>query len=158
MAPMPIDSYPVQEAVIESEIPAQMLEGLDKLGLSGLAVLADGLRKPIAVDGPLLGPEDWSGITFQSFRSDGQSEAIRALGAQPTDVLFEALDEGLANGEIGGFEKNLLIYQLNAMVANAPYITGNVNLWPQTVAIVANPDRLAALLDQHREWLTAGGR
>ena len=154
-APMLIDSYPLQEAVIESDIPAQMLEGLDPIGVVGLAVLADGLRKPIAVDGPLLGPEDWSGITFQSFRSEGQSAAIRALGAQPTDVIFHALDEGLANGEIGGFEKNLLIHQINAMEADAPYITANVNLWPQTVAIVVNPDRLAALSEPHRGWLTA---
>ena len=153
-APMLIDSYPLQEAVIESEIPAQMLEALDPLGVVGLAVLADGLRKPIAVERPLLGPDDWSGITFQSFRSEGQSEAIRALGAQPTDVIFGALDEGLVNGEIQGFEKNLLVYQINAMTAHAPYITANVNLWPQTVAIFANSDRLAALSEKHREWLT----
>jgi TRAP-type C4-dicarboxylate transport system substrate-binding protein len=153
-APMLIDSYPLQEAVIESEIPGQMLEGLEKLDLAGLAVLADGLRKPIAVDGPLLAPEDWSGVTFQSFRSERQADAIRALGARPTDVIFGKLDAGIANGQIQGFEKNLLIYQINAMDAFAPYITANVNLWPQTVAIVANPDRLAELSEQHREWLT----
>ena len=157
-APMLIDNYPLQEAVIESDIPAQMLEGLDTIGVAGLAVLADGLRKPIAVDAPLLGPDDWNGITFQSFRSEGQSEAIEALGAQPTDVIFEALDEGLANGEIEGFEKNLLVYQINAMAADAPYITANVNLWPQTVAIFANPDRLAALSEQHRGVADCSGQ
>ena len=154
-APMLIDNYPLQEAVIESDIPAQMLEGLDTIGVAGLAVLADGLRKPISVDAPLLGPDDWNGITFQSFRSQGQAQAIKALGAQPTDVIFEALDEGLANGEIKGFEKNLLVYQINGMAADAPYITSNVNLWPQTVAVFANPDRLTALSEQHREWLSA---
>jgi TRAP-type C4-dicarboxylate transport system substrate-binding protein len=152
-APMLIDSYPLQEAVIESDIPGQMLEGLDTLGVAGLAVLADGLRKPIAVDAPLLGPDDWKGITFQTFRSEGQSEAIQSLGAEPTDV-WETLDEGLASGDIQGFEKNLLVYQINGMAGTAPYVTANVNLWPQTVAILADPDRLATLSDQNREWLS----
>jgi TRAP-type C4-dicarboxylate transport system substrate-binding protein len=152
-APMLIDSYPLQEAVIESDIPGQMLEGIDTLGVAGLAVLADGLRKPIAVDAPLLGPDDWRGITFQTFMSEAQSEAIRALGAEATDV-FETLDDGLASGEIQGFEKNLLVYQINGMAGAAPYVTANVNLWPQTVVILADPDRLATLSEQDREWLS----
>ena len=118
-APMLIDSYALQHAVIASDIPGPMMEGLNKIGVRGLAILADGLRKPIAVKRPLLGPADWRGITFQSFRSQTQAEAIRALGAQPTDV-WSGLDEGLETGKINGFEKNLLVYQINAMAGRAP--------------------------------------
>jgi hypothetical protein len=85
--------------------------------------------------------------------SEAQSEAIRALGAEATDV-FETLDDGLASGEIQGFEKNLLVYQINGMAGAAPYVTANVNLWPQTVVILADPDRLATLSEQDREWLS----
>jgi len=152
-APMLIDSYALEEAVIESGIPEQMLRGLDDVEVTGLAVLADGLRKPIAVDGPLLGPEDYQGITFQAFRSEGQAEAIRALGAQPTDVFGPALDEGLDSGEIQGFEKNLLVYQINVMQHRAPHVTANVNLWPQMDVLFANPDRFAALTEEQRGWL-----
>ena len=60
-APMLIDSYPLQQAVLDSDIPAQMLAGLDELGLHGIAVLSDGLRKPIAVSHPLLSPADYRG-------------------------------------------------------------------------------------------------
>jgi TRAP-type C4-dicarboxylate transport system substrate-binding protein len=151
-APMLIDSYALQQAVIASDIPGSMMEGLNKVGVRGLGILADGLRKPIAVKRPLLGPADWRGITFQSFRSQTQAEAIRALGAQPTDVR-SALDEGLETGKINGFEKNLLVYQLNAMASRAPYVTANVNLWPQLDALFANPGRLAALTGQQRGWL-----
>ena len=34
-----------------------------------------------------------------------------------------------------------------------PYITANVNLWPQTVALLANPDRLSRLTEEQRGWL-----
>jgi TRAP-type transport system periplasmic protein len=152
-APMLIDSYPLEQAVVDSDIPGRMMEGLDEIGVIGLAILADGLRKPIAVEQPLLGPDDWRGITFQSFRSEVQAQAITALGARPTDVLGGALDEGLASGQIQGFEKNLLIYQINETQLTAPFVTANVNLWPQTVALIADPDRLSELTEQQRGWL-----
>ena len=60
-APMLIDSYALQNAVIEGGITEEMMQGLDDLGVAGLGVLPDGLRKPIGVDGPILGPADWQG-------------------------------------------------------------------------------------------------
>ena len=51
-APMLIDSYALESAVIESGITEQMMRGLDDLGVAGLGVLPDGLRKPIGVTGP----------------------------------------------------------------------------------------------------------
>lgn len=153
-APLLIDSYPLQQAVLATDIPRRMLAGLDRLEVTGLAVLPDGLRKPIAVDRPLLGPADWRGITFQSFPSTEQADTIRALGATPADTLFDALNEALDGGSVQGFEKNLLIVEINAMQARAPYVTANVNLWPQTIAVVANPDRVDRLTGQQQDWLT----
>ena len=86
-APMLIDSYPLEQAVIAAGVPDQMLEGLDKVGVPALGVLVDGLRKPIAVKGPLLEAADWRGITFGTLKSQGQAETIRALGASPLDIL-----------------------------------------------------------------------
>jgi hypothetical protein len=53
-APMLIDSYSLERAVIASSIPGQMLQGLNKVGVHGLGVVADGLRKPAAVKHPRL--------------------------------------------------------------------------------------------------------
>lgn len=50
---MLIESYQLEQAVITAGIPDQMLHGLDKLGVTGLGFLADGLRKPVAVKRPL---------------------------------------------------------------------------------------------------------
>jgi TRAP-type C4-dicarboxylate transport system substrate-binding protein len=152
--PMLIDSYELEQAVVESDIPAQMLRSLDKLEVTGLGVLADGLRKPIAVEKPLLGPDDWRGITFAAFRSNVASQAIRALGATPSDAFGPSLDAGLDSGAIQGFEKNLLVYQYNNMSKRAPYVTANVNLWPQTLAVIGNPDSLSALTSEQHGWLT----
>ena len=152
-APMLIDSYPLERAVIASDIPHQMLASLARLQLSGLAVLADGLRKPIAVKRPLVSLADWQGITFASIRSRAQADAVRALGAKPTDIWNAPLNDALAAGKVDGFEKNLLVYQINGTQEVAPYVTANVNLWPQTVALIAYPRRLAALSADERAWI-----
>src|SRR6266542_1583749 len=72
-APMLLDSYALEQAVVASDMPGQMLQSLDKVGVRGLGVLADGLRKPIAVKHPGLGVGDWRGITFGTLKSQGQA-------------------------------------------------------------------------------------
>jgi TRAP-type C4-dicarboxylate transport system substrate-binding protein len=152
-APMVIDSYEVEAAVIESDIPARMLRSLDELQISGLGVLADGLRKPIAVEKPLLGPDDWGGIGFGVYRSRTLTSAIRALGAEPMEVIGPHRDRALEQDDIAGFEMNLLQYRFGNLWRQAPYVTANVNLWPQMFAIIGHPHRLASLTGEQREWL-----
>jgi TRAP-type C4-dicarboxylate transport system substrate-binding protein len=130
-----------------------MLPELDRVGVHGLALLAGGLRKPIAVDRPLHGPDDWRGITFAAFRSDTHAAAIRALGATPTDVFANDLSTGLGDGTIHGFEKNLLVYSLNVMAPDAPHVTLNVNLWPETVVLLVNPQALGRLTEAQQGWV-----
>ena len=153
-APMLIDSYAVEAAVIEGDIPTQMLRSLDALQVSGLGVLADGLRKPIAVEKPFLGPNDWRGLGFGVYRSQALSSAVRALGAEPIDVFGPPRNEAMESGQIQGFEMNLLGYRLGNLWLPAPYVTANVNLWPQMFAVIGHPDSLASLNGQQRGWLS----
>jgi TRAP-type C4-dicarboxylate transport system substrate-binding protein len=158
-APLLIDSYALEGAVIGSGITAQMLRGIDGLGVAGLAVLPDGLRKPIGVAGPLVAPADWRGITFGTLRSNGQVQAIRALGAAPAQVFGEERVQRLHAGTIQGFETSVWIHQHNpALIPLAPYVTANVTLWPQMDVLLANPKRLAALTGEQREWLEQAAR
>jgi TRAP-type C4-dicarboxylate transport system substrate-binding protein len=157
-APMLVDSYALEKAVIESGITEQMMQGLDHVGVVGLGVLADGLRKPIGLTGPIVGPADWRGITFGTLRSDGQAEAIRALGATPAQVFGKQREEGIENGTIQGFEMNIWLYQANVLPHLAPYVTANVDLWPQMDVLLANPARLAALTAEQRGWLEEAAR
>jgi TRAP-type C4-dicarboxylate transport system substrate-binding protein len=157
-APMLIDSYPLQQAVISSDIPERMLQSVDKIGVRGIGVLADGLRKPVAVKRPLLAPDDWSGITFATLKSQGQADAIRALGATPMEVFRRNRNEGLSAGKLQGLEMNLLTYEHGGPVQSAPYVTANVNLWPQMDVLFGNPDRLATLSEQQRGWLENAAR
>jgi hypothetical protein len=76
---MLIDSYALEQAVATSDLPGQMLQGLDKVGVRGLGVLGDGLRRPIAVKHPLLGVADWRGITSGARFADASQAALASL-------------------------------------------------------------------------------
>ena len=152
-APMLIDSYALERAVAASDMPGQMLQDLTKVGVRGLGVLGDGLRRPIAVTHPLLGVGDWRGITFGTLKSQGQAQAIRSLGATPMEVFRRSRNEALKDGRLQGLEMDLFIYERSALAQPAPYVTANVTLWPQMDVLFTNPGRLGGLTEQQRGWL-----
>ena len=158
-APMLIDSYALESAVIDRGITEEMMRGLDGLGVAGLGVLPDGLRRPTGVSGPIVSPADWQGITFGTLSSNGQAEAIRALGATPVRAYGNEREERLQNGTLRGFETSIWIHQHNpALTRLAPYMTSNVTLWPQMDVLLANPARLEALTGEQRGWLKEAAR
>ena len=153
-APMLVDSYELQDAVISSAITRKMMRGVESVGVVGLGVVPDGMRKPIGVEKPLRGPSDWRGTTFGTFPSKSQEASIKALGATPAEVFGHKRADALQAGKLGGFELGLHLYQGNpAWLQAAPYVTANVNLWPQADVLLADPSRLKDLTDQQRGWL-----
>jgi TRAP-type transport system periplasmic protein len=153
-APMLIDSYPLENAVIRSSLSARMMAGLAKLDVTGLAVFGDEMRRPIGVRQPILSLADWRGITFGIYRSKTEEAAVRALGAKPGPGFATARDQALARGALQGFDLNLVYYHQLSKEPAAPYITANVNLWPRTVALFANSGRLGKLSASQRRLLT----
>jgi len=152
-APMLIESYPLETAVLKSSLPTRMLAELSRVHVTGLAVLGDTLRHPIAVRRPLLAPADWRGLSIGTYRSGVQEQAIRALGAIPVVAFGPYRTHDLSSGIIGGFEFDVQRYGHDVPASSAPYVTANVVLWPQFDVLFANPARLASLTAQQRGWL-----
>ncbi len=157
-APMLIDSYPLADAVLRSDLPGQMLAGLTNLGVTGLAVFGDELRYPVGVRKPLLTPSDWQGRSIGTYRSRTQAAAIRALGATPVEAIGPYRSHAVDSGTIQGFEFDVRRYDRQTWAAKAPYITANIALWAQFDVLFANSKRLAALSDRQRGWLEQAAR
>ena len=152
-APMLVDSYALQASVLESGLTDTMMQPLSDIGVTGVATLAGTLRKPVSVEKALVTPADWQGVTFGTYLSEAEFEAVRALEASPKAVFGSARDQALRAGSIGGFESSLLLYRLNNLYELAPYVTTNVTLWPQMLTLFANPDVDALLTTAQRDWL-----
>lgn len=152
-APMLIDSTQLEEAVLSSVIPDRMLAGLRRLNVTGVGVLGDALRLPISVRHPLLSPGQWQHVSFGTYRSSIQEQAIRALGAKPVEAFGALRLQYLEVGTIQAFELDVRRYVRNGLVGSAPYVVANLVLWPQIDVLFANPAWLASLTTQQRAWI-----
>lgn len=152
-APMLIDSYPLENTVLQSSMPGQMLEDLKGVGVTGLGILGSGIRLPIGVRRPLLTPADWRGISFGTSRSNVQEQAIRALGATPVEAFGPFRRHDLDTGAIQGFELDVRRYANLRLEGRAPFVATNVALWPEFDVLFASPGLLSSLSDQQRGWL-----
>jgi TRAP-type transport system periplasmic protein len=153
-APFLVDSYALQAAVLDSDIPARMLADIDagEIGVSGLTVVAGALRRPLGVNGGLVGPDDFAGITFHTWRSGTNAATAEALGAAHTDVFGPERDAGIDDGTIDATENSLQWLSTNGRTS---YITLNAALWPATAVLIANPGVLDGLTADQREALDA---
>lgn len=151
-APMLIDSYPLEAAVLRTDLPATMLAGLDGHGVVGLALLADNLRYP-AAKRPLRDPEDFRGLRIRNLSSATQASAFRALGARPSSEGWLQIPPAFRSGRLDALEIDLNTYQGNSYASLAPYVTVNLALWPRTTVLIANPSALAKLSDRQRRWI-----
>jgi TRAP-type transport system periplasmic protein len=150
-APMLLDSYALQRAVLSDGVQDEMLAALDPLGVEGVAVLPGLLRRPISRDRPLRARADWEGLTVHTFRSADHLRAIASLGATPTDVGFAARNAGLDDGSIQGLE-NSVAFHLGQVDRQQTYLTLNVPLWARVSALIAHPGA-GGLSDIELGWL-----
>ena len=153
-APMLIDNYPLENAVIRSSLPAKMMAGLAKLDVTGLAVLGDenaqaGRGAAAHLESGRLAGHHVRDLPVKDRRcrrprSGGKARpGIRdRQGSGPRPRCTAGL-----RPEPGGLPSSVKEHV-------APYITANVNLWPRTVALFANPGRLAKLSASQRRLVT----
>jgi hypothetical protein len=90
---------------------------------------------------------------FSVIRSRGQAAAIRALGATTTDIWGPARQDAVGAGRVDGFEMHYKLWSLVIAPSAVPYVAANVNLWPETAVLLANPHRLSSLSDSQQRWL-----
>lgn len=137
-APLLIDGYALQEAVLESEAARAALTELSSADVSGIALVPGQIRRPLAVAAPLLGLDDWAGTPIASFHSAQSARTFEAFGADPHDVSFAQRDIGIQDRSLVALENSLTMQDLDRE-ETLPYATTNVALWPRLSAVIAAP-------------------
>jgi len=131
-APMLIDSYALELKTLQDEgVVRPMLESVERLGLEGVGVLPGPLRRPLGVR-RLAAPRDWSGMRIGHAGGEQIDASLRALGARPRIIV--------SSGDFAGFdgvESHITSIAGNAYHHEAPYLTGNVVLWPRPLVLFA---------------------
>ena len=149
LAPMLVDSHELQAAVFEEGIPEEMLAGVQDAGVTGVGVLPGPMRKVLGVDKPFLEPDDFRGAVVGMQDSALTQATMETLGAttkaEPSGATLDGLD---------AYEQQLASIQGNGYAARARYVTGNLDLWPRPLVLIANPDTFDALSDEQQAVLS----
>jgi TRAP-type C4-dicarboxylate transport system substrate-binding protein len=150
-APLLIDSYRLQERVLQSELLDPMLEELQPLGLVGIGILPGAIRRPLGVEHRLAAPSDFSGLTIGTQQSRVADATLRALGARPRRLpaTIPSVDG------IDGIEHSASPTDAAGLDLEGSHLMTNVDLWPRPLVVFANGRSYARLTGDEREILSA---
>ena len=149
IAPLEIDSYSLQARVLGSDLVGPMLNGMQRLGLTGLGVQPGPMRRPVGIRRDLVGPADYRKAALAIGGSEVASRTFGALGAISTPFAFQ----GKPIVAFDGSEQQIASVEGNQYDGVARSITANVGLWPRPIVLFGNSAALRRLAPKQRTAL-----
>jgi TRAP-type C4-dicarboxylate transport system substrate-binding protein len=150
-APFLVTSDAHVERIVTSDLAGEMLAGLDRAGVVGLALLPEELRHPFGFARTFRSVDDFAGQTIRTPRSDVAYALLRRLGASPDDHPDSAFGPGVADGSIAGAESGFAIAA--GTLPRLATATGNVTFYPKVNSLVVDQDAWSELTDDQRDTL-----
>ena len=130
-----------------------MLEGVEPLGLVGLAIVPGEMRRPLGTSRALLRPKDYEGALIGIRPSSLSRATFEALGGRAKG--FPSRQGGLDGFD--GAESGVDTIQGNGYDQGARGLTANVVLWPRATTIVMNQKVFDALTEDQQDALRGAG-
>jgi TRAP-type C4-dicarboxylate transport system substrate-binding protein len=147
-APLLIDSYALEQRVLEDRLVQEMLDELRPDGVAGIGVLPGPLRRPVGLHGPLIAPADFDGLAIGEQQSRVAAATLRALGARPVALPVVGDATGL-----DGVETSMIAIEAGRYDVPGSHLTENVALWPRPLVVFANSGVYDQLSDDQRRVL-----
>lgn len=142
------------DRVTAGKVAVQAQSGLPKLGLIGLGLAPEGLRRPFGFKKALVSPADFAGVRFGASRTKALVSLLRALGATPVDYDDRVVEKGVEQGTIEGADSTLALAADGAL-PRPGFTAGNLVLFPKVDALVANASKLRKLSSEQVSVLRA---
>lgn len=154
-APFLVTDYDLLRRIASGPIGASMLDSLGRIGLVGLGLVPNELRRALGRK-PLDSTAAFRGARIRIVTSPTTTIGIRALGAIPlTDFDCHAVTRALRNGPIDGIEGSTHSIESNSYTAGAPYLTSNLALFAKAQTIAIRRDAFLRLDARDRTALRA---
>ena len=153
LAPMLIDSLELEGKVFDAGIPQQLLPTLDQIDLVGVGILPGPIRKVLGVRKPFTAAADFRGQTVGIQASGVAEQTFHTLGA-----ITKAVPTGAKLTGLDAYDQQLSSIHGNHYAARAKYVTGNLNLWPRPLVIIANQDVYQKLTDDQRAIMATAAK
>jgi TRAP-type C4-dicarboxylate transport system substrate-binding protein len=151
IAPFLVDSLELEQGVLESPLAVRMLDGVDRGGVVGVALLPGPLRMPFGYTRALVGRRDYVGTRMGVYPGRVEEATLRSLGATTRDYL-----------NLGGASREGAILDFSGIAGEVGYpgrtLATNVVFWPRPETVVINRKAFEALTPVQRAILRDAGR
>ncbi|HET8948912.1 MAG TPA: TRAP transporter substrate-binding protein DctP [Solirubrobacteraceae bacterium] len=155
-APFLVDSTHLMDRVVTSDLAKDMLAGLDRAGVVGLALLPEDLRHPFGFERPLRTLEDFRGSGVRAPLSEVAFATLRSLGAEPRDLAGREFTTAVRDGSVAAMDSG---FSLAVSMAPRPtVVAANVSLYPKVNSLVIDGDEWGRLTRAQRSVLRTAAR
>jgi C4-dicarboxylate-binding protein DctP len=146
-APLLVTNYPLLRRITTGPIGRSMLESLDSIGIVGLGLVPERLRRLFGRT-PLDSAATLDGARIRPVASPTGEKALRALGAVPVVIpSSRAAGPALGRHEIDGVESETISIEQNYLWNYGRDLTANIALFSKATTIAIRKsvfDRLSA--------------
>ena len=149
-APIVVTNNEQAAKIAADPISTQMMMGLDKVGLVGLAVVPGGMRHPFGYGKALLGPADYQGASINTRPGEGVDAIFAALGATTDHSVGPERQAASAAGKLRGIEVAL---QQAQAVDTPAVLTSNVTLYEKFDVVVIRAGAWKSLSEAQQSQL-----
>jgi tripartite ATP-independent transporter DctP family solute receptor len=155
--PYLFEDYEHVYAVVDGEIGAKLLAGLEDDGMKGIAFWEIGFRKITNSVRPIRAPEDLRGLKIRTTPNPAHVQAFELWGATPTPMAFTEVYLALETGTVDGQENPLNIIRSNRFQEVQDHLSFTDHAY--TVSIVSmNLNRFESLPEEQQQAILTAGR
>jgi TRAP-type C4-dicarboxylate transport system substrate-binding protein len=143
----------LDRATADPRVARPILQSLDELNVTGLALAPAGVRYLFSVKRPLDTPRAFAGARVRINASPTTEDMLRALHARPTTAVRNGHDviAALRAGRLDSVEADVRAALANGYIHHTPHVASPI--FAKVTTIAANSDRLHALGPQVAGWL-----
>jgi TRAP-type C4-dicarboxylate transport system substrate-binding protein len=152
-APFLITSQALENRVVAGPLAGEMLAGLRKAGVTGLALLPADLLHPFGFGKAFRAPRDFAGSTIRVPVSTTSYRLVRALRGIPVSPDADAFNLDVRNGRVDGAEWYLELGNTLPVGRGPTTATANVTFYPKVHGLVVNTKAFQRLTDRQRAIL-----
>ncbi len=142
----------VYDIGFNGEAGKQILNGLEELGLKGLAFWENGFRNLTTTNKEIKGIEDLKGLKIRTMENDIHLAAWKAMGANPTPMAFSELFTALQQGTVDGQENPIGIIVGNGFEEVQKYLVMTEHVYTPYY-VVMNLDKYNSLTQEQKDAL-----
>ena len=134
----------------DGDVGRQILEGMETLGLKGLALWENGFRNLTNNEKEITKPEDVKGLKLRTMENDIHLEAWKAIGANPAPMAGPEVFTALQQGTIDAQENPYGVIDGNKFYEVQKYISTTEHVYTPFV-VSMNLEKYNALTDTQKK-------